>query len=97
LKHSLYDEKPDICFFISDSIPKKGDQDETVRVFKEKLQAAGFDYITNVKTLTQLKRDYNAHGLKLKLCHTYDIFLVDACLYGSWKAFHSKAKATISS
>lgn len=78
MKHSLYDQKPDICFFIGDSVPKKSDQDETVRLFKEKLQAAGIDYITNVMTLGQLKRDYSAHNLKLKLCHTYDVFLVES-------------------
>jgi ribosome biogenesis protein UTP30 len=59
-------------------MPKKKDQDETVRLFKEKLEAAGIDYITNVMTLTQLKRDYSPHSLKLKLCHTYDVFLVES-------------------
>lgn len=29
-------------------------------------------------TLTQLKSDYSTHNLKLKLCHTYDIFLVES-------------------
>ena len=78
LKHSLYDEKPDVCFFIGDSIPKKADQEEAVRTFKEKLQAAGITNVTQVMTLGQLKRDYTTHNLKLKLCHTYDVFLVES-------------------
>lgn len=78
LKNSLYDEKPDVCFFISDSIPKKGDQDETVRKFKETLEAAGIDNISYVMTLGQLKRDYSTHNLKQKLCNTYDVFLVES-------------------
>lgn len=78
LKHSLYDQKPDICFFIGDSVPKKADQNEAVRLFKEKLESAGIDYITNVMTVGQLKRDYNTHNLKLKLCNTYDVFLVES-------------------
>lgn len=78
LKHSLYDEKPDVCFFIGDSIPKKADQEEAVRTFKEKLQAANITNVTQVMTLGQLKRDYTTHNLKLKLCHTYDVFLVES-------------------
>lgn len=78
LKNSLYDEKPDVCFFIGDSIPKKADQEEAVRTFKEKLQSAEITNVTQVMTLGQLKRDYNTHNLKLKLCHTYDVFLVES-------------------
>lgn len=29
-------------------------------------------------TLTQFKNDYNTHNMKLKLCHTYDVFLVES-------------------
>lgn len=74
----MHDEKPDVCFFINDTIPKKGDQDETVRKFKETLQAADINNISHVMTLGQLKRDYNTHNLKLKLCHTYDVFFVES-------------------
>lgn len=74
----MYDEKPDVCFFIGDSIPKKADQEEAVRTFKEKLQAAGITNVNQVMTLGQLKRDYTTHNLKLKLCHTYDVFLVES-------------------
>lgn len=74
----MYDENPDICFFIADSIPKKGDQDETIRKFKENMEASGITNISHYMTLTQLKRDYNTHNLKQKLCHTYDIFLVES-------------------
>jgi ribosome biogenesis protein UTP30 len=59
-------------------IPKKGDQDDAVRKFKEKLEAAKITNVTNIMTLTQLKRDYTTHSLKLKLCHTYDVFLVES-------------------
>ncbi|KAG5678412.1 hypothetical protein PVAND_008087 [Polypedilum vanderplanki] len=76
LAHSLHDVNPDICFFIRDSKVKKADQDETVREFQQKLDAAGVK-CKKIMTVTQLKHDYNTHNLKSKLCNLYDVFLVE--------------------
>jgi hypothetical protein len=72
------DQKPDICFIIKDSIPKKADQDENIRQFTDKLKNVGIDYIKTIIPISQLKDDYKANNLKLKFCHTYDVFLVEA-------------------
>lgn len=78
LTHSLFEQQPDICFFIKDSIPKKGDQDENVRNFEAKLKEAGVDNIKTIMPISKLKQDYKTHNLKLKLCNTYDVFLVES-------------------
>ncbi|XP_070490888.1 ribosomal L1 domain-containing protein 1-like [Chironomus tepperi] len=78
LTHSLFDQQPDICFFIKDAIPKKGDQDENIRNFQEKLKEAGIENVKTIIPITNLKNDYKSNNLKLKLCNTYDVFLVES-------------------
>lgn len=74
----MFDQEPDICFIIKDSIPKKGDQDENIRNFEEKLKEAGVDNIKTIIPISKLKQDYKSSNLKMKLCNTYDAFLVES-------------------
>lgn len=78
MDHSLFDHQPDICFIIRDQVPKKADQDENIRNFQEKLKEVDVDYVKTIIPLSQLKNDYKSHNLKLKLCNTYDVFLVES-------------------
>lgn len=78
LPHSIYDGQPDICFIIKDQIPKKADQDECIRNFEEKLKEADIHCVKTIIPLSKLKQDYQTHNLRIKLCNTYDIFLVES-------------------
>lgn len=78
LKHSLFgEEKPDILFIIRDKSKKDISETERLHEFQEQLKKNGIDNIKTVITLSQLKKDYGPHNMKLKLLHSYDIFLVE--------------------
>lgn len=64
-------------FIIRDKAKKEKTTAESVHEFEEFLKKNGVDNVKTVITLTQLKKDYGPHNMKLKLLHSYDIFLVE--------------------
>lgn len=79
LEHSLHGEKLDICFIVRDSLPKKkDDHSESIRRIEDLLTEVGVSDVKTILPLTKLKQDFGPNNMKLKLLHTYDLFLVES-------------------
>lgn len=46
--------------------------------FEELLKEVGISGVKTILPLAKLKQDYGPHNMKLKLLHTYDVFLVES-------------------
>jgi ribosome biogenesis protein UTP30 len=73
----LFENAPDICYFIRDKGAHKSDQSENIREFEGKLAEANITGVKTIMPLTQLKNDYKNFSMKIKLCNTYDLFFVE--------------------
>lgn len=69
----------DICFIVRDSLPKKkDDHSESIRRIEDLLTEVGVTDVKTILPLTKLKQDFGPNNMKLKLLHTYDLFLVES-------------------
>jgi ribosome biogenesis protein UTP30 len=76
------DKELNICLIVKDIDPKNRDYDNTVRKYKEIINAAGLsNIITQVMPIKQLKLEFRHFEAKRKLCTSFDMFLSDKCLH----------------
>ncbi|XP_055687950.1 ribosomal L1 domain-containing protein CG13096-like [Lutzomyia longipalpis] len=82
LPHSLIDETDEVCLVVKDlERGAKKDFSLTKDHFEEILKFSGVTRINRVIPLNDLRINYGSFEAKLKLCQSFDVFLVDSRIY----------------
>uniref|UniRef100_A0A1B0GH80 Uncharacterized protein n=1 Tax=Lutzomyia longipalpis TaxID=7200 RepID=A0A1B0GH80_LUTLO len=82
LTHSLIDDTDEVCLVVKDlERGAKKDFEPTNNHFEEVLRVAGVTRINRILSVNELKKNYGPFEAKLKLCQSFEVFLVDSRVY----------------